>query len=169
MYYGTIKPFDIANGPGVRVSLFTSGCRNRCKGCFQPETWDFRYGKEFTDETMQEILRLLEDPNIAGLSILGGDPLEPENIGTVTEICKKVKEMFGDTRDIWLWTGYDFIDYIDHELMSYLDVMVDGRYEVDKRDLTLSYRGSWNQRVIDVQESNKRGCAIRYKGKEDWK
>ena len=167
MYYGTIKPFDIANGPGVRVSLFVSGCRNHCKGCFQPETWDFRYGKEFTYETMQEIHRLLEDPNITGLSILGGDPLEPENIGTVAEICKKVKETFGGTRDIWLWTGYDFIDYIDHELMSYLDVVVDGKYEADKRDLRLSYRGSWNQRVINVPKSIGARCAIRLEG--DWR
>ena len=167
MYYGKIKKFDIANGPGCRVSLFVSGCRNRCPGCFQPETWSFMYGQEFTSETMLELLRLLEDPNITGLSILGGDPLESENIKTVTEICKKVKERFGGTRDIWLWSGYDFLDYIDHELMDYLDVMVDGKYEADKRDLTLSYRGSWNQRVIDVKESVPHRCAIRLKG--DWR
>lgn len=167
MYYGALKKFDIANGPGVRVSLFVSGCRNRCPGCFQPETWNFSYGQEFTSETMLEILRLLGDPNVEGLSILGGDPLEPENINIVTEICKKVKETFGDTRNIWLWSGYDFINYIDHELMTYLDVVVDGRYEKDKRDLTLSYRGSWNQRVIDVQKSINARCAIRLKG--DWR
>lgn len=167
MYYGKIKNFDIANGEGVRVSLFVSGCRNRCSGCFQPETWNFSYGQPFTIETLRELHDALEDPYIRGLSILGGDPLEPENIEMVTAICKYVKEWFGDTRDIWLWTGYDFLDYIDHELMSYLDVMVDGRYEADKRDLTLSYRGSWNQRVIDVKESVSRRCAIRLKG--DWR
>lgn len=167
MNYSVIKPLDIANGPGVRVSLFVSGCRNRCKGCFNPETWSFKYGQEFTSETMQELLKILDNPNIAGLSILGGDPLEPENINTVTEICKKVKETFGDTRDVWLWSGYDFLDHIDCEIMSYLDVMVDGKYEADKRDLTLSYRGSWNQRVVDVSKSINARCAIRLAG--DWR
>lgn len=167
MYYGKINQIDIANGPGVRTSLFVSGCRNRCPGCFQPETWNFSYGRPFTVETLRELHDALEDPNIRGLSILGGDPLEPENIETVTAICKYVKEWFGDTRDIWLWSGYDFLDYIDNDLMKYLDVMIDGRYEADKRDLTLSYRGSWNQRVIDVKESVLRRCAIRLKG--DWR
>lgn len=157
---------DIANGPGVRVSLFVSGCRNRCPGCFNPETWNFNYGQEFTWETLHEIEELLKNPNISGLSILGGDPFEPENIKWVETLCAYVKRNCPD-RDIWLWSGYDFLDFIDYPIMSYLDVMIDGRYEADKKDLMLSYRGSRNQRVIDVQKSIKARCAIRLKG--DWR
>lgn len=163
MYYSAIKPFDIANGPGVRVSLFVSGCRNRCKGCFNPETWSFTYGQEFTAETGQELLRLLDNPNIFGLSILGGDPFEPENREWIEDICDLVKHNFPD-KSIWVWTGYDFLNdgLIDLPVMKYIDVLVDGRFEEDKKDLSLPYSGSWNQRVIDVQESVKRRCAIRW-------
>ena len=167
MHYGTIKPFDIANGPGVRVSLFVSGCRNRCKGCFQPETWDFNYGKEFTLYSWSELLRGLRDPNVKGLSILGGDPFEPENRETVEKICYLVKNRFGDTKDIWVWTGYLFEDLKDLPVMKYIDVLVDGRFEEDLKDLRLKYRGSSNQRVIDVATSLERGCAIRWDYQED--
>jgi anaerobic ribonucleoside-triphosphate reductase activating protein len=115
---------------------------------------------------LHEIEKLLNNPNISGLSILGGDPFEPENIKWVETLCAYVKHNCPD-RDIWLWSGYDFLDFIDYPIMNYLDVMVDGRYEADKKDLTLSYRGSWNQRVIDVQKSIKARCAIRLKG--DWR
>lgn len=164
MYYGTIKPLDIANGPGIRVSLFVSGCRNACKGCFNPETWNFKYGQEFTAETFYELKRLLDNPNVAGLSILGGDPFEPENRQTVEEICRLTKLKWPE-KDIWVWTGYDFIEdgLIDLGIMKYIDVLVDGRFEEELKDLRLKWRGSSNQRVIDIQESLKRRCAVRYK------
>lgn len=163
MYYGTIKPLDIANGPGIRVSLFVSGCRNRCKGCFNPETWNFKYGQEFTAETFYELKRLLDSDHVAGLSILGGDPFEPENRQTVEDICRLTK-LYYPEKDIWMWTGYDFIEdgLIDLPVMKYIDVLVDGRFEEDLKDLRLKWRGSSNQRVIDIQESLKRRCAIRY-------
>lgn len=163
MHYSGIKMYDVANGPGFRVSLFVSGCRNRCKGCFNPETWSFTYGQEFTYSTLLELDRALADPNIAGLSILGGDPFEPENIQTVTDICKYVKRHY-PSKDIWVWTGYDFIEdgLIDMPIMEDIDVLVDGRFEESLKDLRLKWRGSSNQRVIDVAESVKRRCAIRY-------
>lgn len=163
MYYSGINPLDITNGPGFRVSLFVSGCRRHCKGCFNPETWSFTYGKEFTLETMDELRRMLDNPNVAGLSILGGDPFEPENRSMVETICGLVKYEY-PTKDIWVWTGYDFIEdgLIKLPIMQYIDVLVDGRFEESLRDLRLKYRGSSNQRVIDVAESVKRGCAIRW-------
>ena len=154
MHYATIKPLDIANGPGIRVSLFVSGCRNRCKGCFNPETWDFKYGQEFTWETVHEIEPLLNDPHVEGLSILGGDPFEPENRDWVETLCAYVKHNCPG-KSIWVWTGYDFLEdgLIDLPVMKYIDVLVDGRFEESMKDLRLKYRGSSNQRVIDVQKS----------------
>ena len=166
MNYGTIKPLDIANGPGCRVSLFVSSCRRYCKGCFQPETWNFDYGQEFTSETLQELLRLLDKPNVRGLSILGGDPMEPENRECVLDICKAVRERFGHTKTIWMWTGMEFEDVKDLEVMKYINVLVDGPFMQDLRDLRLFYRGSSNQRVIDIPRSIERGCAIRWNGGE---
>lgn len=163
MKYSTIKALDIANGPGIRVSLWVSGCRNRCKGCFNPETWDFNYGQEFTGKTLTELMDMLRNPHVRGLSILGGDLFEPENIKTVTDICGIVKANLPD-KDIWVWTGYDFIEdgLIKYPIMQYIDVVVDGRFEEGLKDLRLKYRGSSNQRVIDVQKSLERGCAIRW-------
>lgn len=163
MYYASIKPLDIANGPGVRVSLFVSGCRNQCPGCFNPETWDFKYGKEFTGYTLKELVNLIDNPHVRGLSILGGDPFEPENIEVVYEICKFMK-FLRPYKDIWVWTGYDFIedDLINHPIMQYIDVIVDGKFEESLKDLRLKYAGSSNQRVIDVSKSVERGCAIRW-------
>lgn len=169
MNYGTIKHLDIANGPGCRVSLFVSGCRNHCKGCFQPETWDFGYGQEFTSETLQELLRLLDDPHVAGLSILGGDPFEPENQQCVYDICRAVRERFGNSKTIWVWTGYYWEDLCDSPVMKYIDVLVDGPFIEELRDLTLFYRGSGNQRVIDIFESSTCGCPIRWKGDQEWR
>lgn len=165
MHYSGIKNFDIANGPGVRVSLFMSGCRNRCPGCFNPETWSFTYGQEFTSETMLELLRLLDNDNISGLSILGGDPFEPENRQALDDICFMVK-LCKPKKSIWVWTGYDFLEdgLIDLPVMNYIDVLVDGKFEESLKDLRLKWRGSSNQRVIDVAESVKRRCAIRYNG-----
>lgn len=162
MYYSVIRPYDIANGPGVRVSIFVSGCRNHCKGCFNPETWSFTYGQEFTSETLQELVKLLDNENISGLSILGGDPFEPENIGTVYEICKLVK-FLKPAKDIWVWTGYSFEELIrlhDMNVMRYIDVLVDGRFEESLKDLRLKWRGSSNQRVINVQATLETGEVV---------
>ena len=167
MHYSVIRPYDIANGPGVRVSLFVSGCRNHCPGCFNPETWDFTFGQEFTCDTLHEIEEMLKNPNIAGLSILGGDPLEPENIEWIETLCAYVKyNIPGKT--IWLWTGYMFEDTKNLGVINDIDVLIDGPFEQDKKDLRLAYCGSWNQRVIDVKKSLEAGCAIRYEGTEEY-
>ena len=163
MHYAGISNHDIANGPGFRVSLFVSGCRNRCPGCFNPETWNFDYGEEFTLKTLLKLDSMLEDPNITGFSILGGDPFEPENIEMVTAICEYVRTWF-PTMSIWVWTGYDFIEdgLIDMDIMKYIDVLIDGRFDESLKDLRLKWRGSSNQRIIDVQKSVKCKCAIKY-------
>ena len=160
MNYATIKPFSIENGPGVRVSLFVSGCRRACKGCFNKEAWDFNYGQKFTWETVHEIEGLLANSNIQGLSILGGDPFEPENRLEVIALCGYVRHKFPD-KDIWMWTGYSWEDVMDLPIMNYIDVLVDGRFEKDKKDLSLPYSGSTNQRVIDVKRSLEHRCVIR--------
>lgn len=168
MNYAKINPLDIANGPDIRVSLFVSGCRRHCPGCFNPETWAFEYGEKFSWDTIHEIERLVNDPHVRGLSILGGDPLEPENQLEVEALCAYIKEKCPG-KDIWLWTGYDFIEdgLIGLSIMQYIDVLVDGRFEEDKKDLRLKYRGSSNQRIIDVQKSIRSGCAIRWDYEEN--
>lgn len=163
MNYGAIKNLDIANGPGVRVSLFVSGCRNQCKGCFNKETWDFNYGQKFTNETWLEIKEMLDNPNVAGLSILGGDPFEPENIWTVEALCQMTKTYYPD-KSIWVWTGYRFEDLVHLAIMKYIDVLVDGRFVERLKDLRLAYRGSSNQRVIDVQLSQRAKTTVLWKG-----
>lgn len=152
MNYGAIKYPDVANGPGVRVSLFVSGCRNHCKGCFQPETWSFDYGKEFTDKTIDYILNLLDNRYVRGLSILGGDPFEPENEASVYSICSIVNDRLPE-KDIWIWTGYYWENLKDRIVMKYIDVLVDGPFVEAEKNLCLPYRGSGNQRVIDVKSS----------------
>lgn len=152
MYYGKIKNLDIANGPGIRVSLFVSGCRNHCKGCFQPETWSFTYGQLFEKQDLLEILHLIGNPHIAGLSILGGDPMEPENQDVVTRICESVKRTYPE-KSIWMWTGYLWEDVKESPALKYVDVLVDGPFVEEKKNLCLYYRGSENQRVIDVKMS----------------
>lgn len=152
MNYSAIKIFDIADGPGVRVSLFVSGCRNHCKGCFQPETWDFNYGKPYTAETEREIMNLLKPYYIDGLTVLGGDPMEPENIETVTALCRKVKETYPD-KTIWVYTGYHWEDVSSREIMQYIDYLVDGPFVEDLKDISLRFRGSRNQRIIDVRDA----------------
>lgn len=161
MHYGAIKPFSIENGPGVRTSLFVSGCRNRCPGCFNPETWNFNHGEEFTYETLVYIKDLLKNPNISGLSILGGDPFEHENRAEVEHICSSVKTFYPE-KSIWCWTGYQFEDLKDLEVMKYIDVLVDGPFVEELKDLSRPYGGSSNQRVIDVQKSLELGYAVRY-------
>lgn len=159
MHYGAMRKYDIANGPGVRVSLFVSGCRNRCKNCFNPETWDFKYGKIFDRVALDELVTALENPNITGLSILGGDPFEPENRPAVEEICKYVKRYRPD-KTIWVWTGYLYEDLKDLPVFYDIDVLVDGRFEEEKKDLRLKYCGSSNQRVIDIQASRRAGVCV---------
>lgn len=159
MHYGAIRKIDIANGPGVRVSLFVSGCRNRCKGCFNPETWDFNYGQEFTWETLHELEELLNNPNIEGLNILGGDPFEPENREWVETLCAYIKHNCPG-KSIWVWTGYLWEDLCDLPVMNYIDVLVDGTFEEDKKDLRLKWRGSSNQRVIDISKSRCAGKVV---------
>ena len=162
MYYSVIKNCDIANGEGVRVSVFVSGCRNHCKDCFQPETWNFHYGKPFTKDTINEILSLLKPDYIKGLTILGGEPFEPENQSSILELVKMVKTTY-PTKDIWCFTGFTLDKEIwgisrasgdkANEILNYLDILVDGRFEVDKKNLNLKFRGSSNQRIIDIKKS----------------
>lgn len=171
MNYADIKRIDVANGEGVRVSLFVSGCRHCCKDCFNPEAWDFKYGKEYTEETEKQILEYLKPDHIAGLSLLGGDPLEPENQETVLNLVKKVKELY-PKKNIWCYTGCtldkDILEgkYKDNpttqELIKNIDVLVDGEFVIEQKDLKLKFRGSSNQRVIDVQESLKNGEIVKY-------
>jgi len=154
MYYGEIKDCDIANGEGVRVSLFVSGCRNQCKGCFQPETWNFNYGREFTQETEKYILEKLKPEWIDGLSLLGGDPMEPENQNVLLPFLQKVKDKFPD-KTVWMYTGYTYEDIKNCTILKYVDVLVDGKFIEEEKDITLQFRGSRNQRIIMLNNKNK--------------
>lgn len=159
MNYAALKKFDIANGPGVRVSLFVSGCRHGCKNCFNKEAWDFSYGKPFTENTEQEILTALSADYITGLSLLGGEPFEPENRLVLAEFLKKVKEKSPE-KTIWCYTGFEFEKLNDPESMEMLkciDVLVDGRFIEEKKSPALIFRGSANQRIIDVKKTLKKG------------
>ena len=149
MNYAGIKKVDTANGSGVRVSLFVSGCRNHCPGCFQPETWDFDYGEPFTNKTEEELITALRPSWIQGLSILGGDPMEPENQKALLPFIRRVKETLPD-KDIWLYTGYLLEDVGSSPLLSYVDVVVDGPFMEDQKDAGLAFRGSRNQRIIHL-------------------
>lgn len=161
MYYGNIKPFDIANGPGVRVTLFVSGCTNACPNCFQPETWDFTYGQPFNDEAKERIFTELSQPFIQGLTLLGGDPFEPSNQEALVPFLKEVRARFPD-KDIWSFSGYTLEElqsdghprcHVTDEFLSLLDVLVDGRYVEELHDITLKFRGSSNQRLIDMKRT----------------
>ena len=159
MNYGNIKECDIADGPGVRVSLFVSGCRHHCKGCFNKETWDFDYGMPYTKETEDEIIRLLAPSYIQGLTLLGGEPFEPENQKQLAGLLKRVRETYPD-KDIWCYTGYLYdVDLpeggrvhteVTEEMLSYIDVLVDGEFIEEEKDVTLVFRGSRNQRIIEL-------------------
>ena len=151
MNYAEIKRVDIANGPGVRVSLFVSGCRNHCKGCFNPETWDFDYGRPFTTETEDEIIEALRPSWIQGLSILGGEPTEEENAAVLIPFLKRVRAALPD-KDIWLYSGYTYEALRDKEILSLADVLVDGPFLLEQKDAGLAFRGSRNQRIIDLRE-----------------
>ena len=151
MNYAEIKKIDIANGPGVRVSLFVSGCRNHCKGCFNPETWDFDYGRPFTRETEDEIIEALRPSWIQGLSILGGEPTEEENAAVLIPFLKRVRAALPD-KDIWLYSGYTYEALRDKEILTLADVLVDGPFLLELKDAGLAFRGSRNQRIIDLKE-----------------
>ena len=155
MRYNKIRKMDISNGPGVRVSIFMQGCSFNCKNCFNKETHDFNGGKEFDDTTVQRVLELCDNENIEGLSILGGEPMHPSNIEGTTKLAKAFKEKYPN-KNVWAWSGFSFDkDLKDKEVVKYLDVLIDGQYNDDLRNPTLKWKGSENQRVIDVQESLK--------------
>lgn len=166
MYYGEIKKTDIANGPGVRVSLFVSGCTHHCKGCFNAETWDFHYGQQFTQEVEEKLLALLEPEFIAGLTVLGGEPFEPENQRVLLPFLKKVKQEYPH-KTIWCYTGYLLDEQlwknsparceVTDEMLLFLDVLVDGEFVQEEKELSLRFCGSRNQRLIDVKESLRQG------------
>lgn len=162
MKYNKIRKMDIADGPGVRVSIFMQGCHFHCKNCFNSDTWDFEGGKEFTDETIDRVLELCGNPNISGLSILGGEPMNPENIEGTTKLAKAFKAKFPQ-KTLWAWSGYQFDKHLsDKEVSKYLDVIVDGQFKDELKNPTLKWCGSENQRVIDVQKSLKQGEVILY-------
>ena len=150
MNYGAIKTVDIANGPGVRVSLFVSGCRNHCPGCFQPETWDFDFGQPFMKETEEKIINALRPSWIQGLSLLGGEPMEPENQEALIPFLKRVREELPE-KDIWLYTGYRLETVSDSPMLRLVDVIVDGPFIESEKDAGLAFRGSRNQRIIHLE------------------
>lgn len=164
MHYGNIKPFSVENGDGIRVSLFVSGCRNCCNGCFSKNTWNFGYGEEYTRETKDNILSLLKPDYIKGITVLGGEPLEPENQECVLNLLKAVKEEL-PSKDVWLYTGFTLEDIFADgcrantgmvaEIIKNVDILVDGKFDEEKKNIALKFRGSENQRVIDLKETAK--------------
>ena len=154
MRYASLRKQDIQNGPGIRTSIFVQGCTFHCKECFNSETWPFEGGKEFSKKEMDLLMDLSAKPYIVGLSVLGGEPLHPVNIDTVIAICKTFKEKYTE-KSIWLWSGYRYEEIVNKDILNYLDVLIDGKFIYDLRDFKLMYRGSSNQRVIDVKESLK--------------
>lgn len=171
MHYGNIKMYDIADGEGCRVTLFVSGCTNCCEGCFQKETWDFCYGREYTQETEDHILELLNNENIQGLTLLGGEPFEPENQRELVKLLRRVRKELPE-KDIWSYTGFvlekDLLEgqrkhtEVTDEMLSYLDVLVDGPFVLSKKNISLYFRGSENQRVIDMCKTRKEKQIVLY-------
>lgn len=177
MNYAAIKKHDVANGPGVRVSLFVSGCTHHCPDCFNQETWDFNFGEPFTEKVINEILEALKPSFIRGFTLLGGEPFEYKNQQGVLPLLRAMKDRYPQ-KDIWCFSGYLFDKDIlgdmavkwpeTKEILSYIDVLVDGKFEKDKKDLTLRFRGSSNQRIIKVQESLKAGNIILWDDGKDF-
>ena len=173
MNYAAIKKFDIANGPGVRVSLFVSGCRHKCKNCFNSEAWDFDYGEKFTEETLDELLEAVSLDYIEGFSLLGGEPFEPENQDGVLKILKTIKEKYPQ-KTVWCYTGFLYDNQLlagkvgnpdtVKEILSYIDVVVDGKFVEELKSLDLLFRGSSNQRIIDVKKSLEKNEVIWLEG-----
>ena len=165
IYYNKIRKMDISNGPGVRVSVFFQGCPFHCEGCFNPETWDYDTGKEFTDETIKEILDLCEPDYIEGLSLLGGEPIFGRNIEGSTKLAKAFKERFPN-KTLWSWSGSTYEKLKDLEIFDYLDVLVDGQFILKERNPKLIYCGSNNQRTVDIKKTRESGKIIPYEGDE---
>ena len=161
MRYHKIRKTDISNGAGIRVSIFMQGCTFHCKNCFNQETWDFNGGKEFNDETIKMVLELCDNDYITGLSILGGEPLHPNNIDGTMKLAKAFKEKY-PSKSLWIWSGFTFDKLEDKEIIKYIDVLVDGRYQDELHDFRLKWRGSSNQRVIDVKKTLKREEIVLY-------
>lgn len=168
MNYSEVKPVTIENGTGVRVSLFVSGCRHHCRECFNPETWDFGYGKPFTTETEAEIMEMLRPAYIAGLTLLGGDPGEPENQQALLPLLKKVRKELPE-KNVWAYSGYVYEDFLPEgraccaftkEFLSHIDVLVDGPFLLEQKDISLRFRGSGNQRIIDLAATAARGEVV---------
>lgn len=173
MNYANIKKCDIANGLGIRVSLFVSGCSHHCQGCFNEEAWDFEFGKPFTLETVNELFEALDQPYVAGLTLLGGEPMEIVNQRALLPFLQKYHERYKD-KNIWCYTGYLLDDLkkggrayceVTDELLSYIDVLVDGPFVMSLKNITLKFRGSENQRVIDLKETLKSGHIVLF---DDW-
>ena len=167
MHYGELKKCDIANGTGVRVTLFVSGCTNRCPGCFQPQTWDFCYGRPFTDETEAEIFTELDKSYVDGLTLLGGEPFEPKNQPALTTLLRRMKESYPN-KTVWCFTGFQLEEELltdssyprtdcTDEMLSYIDILVDGRFMQELKDISLQFRGSRNQRIIDLNRTREAG------------
>lgn len=170
MYYGTVKYCDIANGPGVRTSLFVSGCRIGCKGCFNQASWDFHFGAPFTEKVADDIIQSLEPSYIAGLTVLGGEPFEPENQRHLVDFIERFRKTYSDTKTLWMYSGKYLYQLLDPEhpyhtevterILDCVDVLVDGPFELDKRDISLKFRGSRNQRTLYVQPTRQSGEAV---------
>ncbi|MBQ8084531.1 MAG: anaerobic ribonucleoside-triphosphate reductase activating protein [Lachnospiraceae bacterium] len=177
MNYGTIKKYDVADGPGVRVSLFVSGCTHHCKGCFNPETWDFNFGKPFDSDVINEILEALQPSYIRGFTLLGGEPFEYKNQLGVLPLLKEIRTRYPD-KDIWCYTGYDFEKDLlgemakqwpeTYEMLSLIDILVDGEFVEAKKDLALRFRGSSNQRIIMVPESLEQNKVVLWDDTKDF-
>jgi anaerobic ribonucleoside-triphosphate reductase activating protein len=175
MKYATIKEIDVANGPGIRVSLFVSGCTHHCKGCFNPETWNFNYGDDFTSEVEDRILEAMKPAYIKGFSLLGGEPFEPQNQEALLPFLRRVKAAYPD-KTIWCYSGYDFEKdmltgnlgpwEVTHEMLTLIDVLVDGEFVLEKKNPNLRFRGSENQRVIRVADSLNSDTVVLWDDKE---
>lgn len=173
MYYGEIKNCDIANGEGVRVTLFVSGCTNRCEGCFQPQTWDFCYGKPFTREVEDKIIKMLEPSYIHGLTVLGGEPFEPENQRALLPFLKRVRKAYPN-KNIWAFSGFTLDQLLEcephprcevtDEMLSLIDILVDGRFVLEKKNIRLKFRGSENQRILKLPETLKAKTPVFWEG-----
>ena len=175
MHYGAIKKFDISNGEGIRTSVFVSGCRNRCKNCFQPQTWDFNYSKEFDDSAKKTVFDALANPSVRGLTVLGGEPMEPENQRELLPFLKEFRRRFPD-KTVWLFTGNLYEELtgelgehpkcldITAQILSLVDILVDGRFEEENKRLGLRFRGSSNQRIIDMNKTREAGEIVIWDG-----
>ena len=163
MYYANIKKYDISNGVGIRVSLYVSGCRNHCKGCFNKETWDFNYGKLYTKDTEKEIFDELDKKYISGITFLGGEPMEPENQIIISQLIFKIRKIYKNSKSIWIFSGYtlnELLNKNNHTYTKYttsisdnIDILVDGKFIIEKKNISLRFRGSENQRIIDMNKT----------------